>query len=265
MKTMIIGYGHLGKIYAEALLQHQSAENLLVLCKTNEQAREVNHNGHGTAVFAEEVHLYPCNLLLLSVKPQDAHTIYATARKCIQPHTLVLSVMAGINLVTLAQKLEHHKIIRALPNIGVKTGQGATGYTASAALTTEELLRIESLLTTTGLTLYFKEEHLLNAVTALSGSGPAYFFYTLQCMIDAGKEMGFTEEVATQLVEQTMLGAYLVYKQSGKTLPELIRAVASRGGTTEAAFAVFEKGEMKKTWIQGIQQACTRAEELSRF
>jgi len=152
-----------------------------------------------------------------------------------------------------------------MPNSPIEYGLGITGYKTAAALNKTETEFIEQFLATTGEALYFEDESLLNAVTALSGSGPAYFFYILKQMVEAGKELGFTEEEATQLVKQTMFGAYRLYDRSGKTLDELIKTVASKGGTTFAAFEVFDKYKMKDGLAEGLKRARDRGLELSEF
>jgi len=127
----------------------------------------------------------------------------------------------------------------------------------------EQIRKVENLIATTGRTVFFEKEELLDGVTALSGSGPAYFFYLVKSMIEAGKEMGMEEAVATMLVKQTMLGAFHLINNANKSLDELIQTVASKGGTTEAAFSVFESGKVGEGLGAGILAAEKRAKELS--
>jgi pyrroline-5-carboxylate reductase len=105
---------------------------------------------------------------------------------------------------------------------------------------------------------------MLDAVTALSGSGPAYFYYVVKAMVEAGRQMGFDDAVSALLVKQTMLGAYHLINNADKSLDDLIKAVASKGGTTEAALREFELGGLDDTLIAGIKAAQTRATELSK-
>lgn len=266
MKTLIAGYGNLGKIYASALLKHNlvKQEELYILCKTGEQQKLVDANGHGFALTADQPLNIKPDLVLLVVKPQDFDSVIKAAKPYLHQNTLVLSVMAGISITTLSEKLNHQKIVRAMPNSPIEIGMGMTGYSASPALSLKDIQLAEMLLSTTGRTLYFEDEQLLNAVTALSGSGPAYFFYLLQCMIEAGQQLGFSEAVSTTLVKQTMLGSFHLYNHSGKSAAELIKTVASKGGTTEAAFHVFDENKLGETLISGILKANERAVELNR-
>ena len=152
-----------------------------------------------------------------------------------------------------------------MPNSPIEFGLGITGYKVSQELSQGEREQIEQLIFTTGEAIEFEDESLLNSVTALSGSGPAYFFYILKQMVEAGKELGFTEEVATQLVKQTMFGAYRLYDRSEKTLDELITTVASKGGTTFAAFEVFDAYKIREGLTLGLKKARDRGAELSKL
>lgn len=266
MYTLIAGYGNLGKIYAEAMISQKlvNQNEVFILCRSAKQAREVKVAGHGIPVFAGEIEGNKFEIILIAVKPQDAAGIYDTIQKYLDTSTLVISVMAGIGLNELQIALQHQDIVRAMPNAPICYGLGITGYTAPVNMNQQKLLKAEALLKATGQIVYFENENMLNAVTALSGSGPAYFYYVLQAMTDAGKRMGMDEATATLLVKQTMLGAFFVYDRSGKNTNELITAVASKGGTTEAALKVFDEQKLKETIITGILQAEKRATELGQ-
>ena len=150
-----------------------------------------------------------------------------------------------------------------MPNSPAELGMGMTAFTAHNNLSIENIRKAENLLSTTGRTVFFENEHLLDAVTALSGSGPAYFFYIVKQMVDAGKEMGFDEATSAMLVKQTMLGSFHLLNTANKSLDELIKAVASKGGTTEAALSFFENNNVGENLQKGIIKAKNRATELS--
>lgn len=159
--------------------------------------------------------------------------------------------------------LVQKNVVRAMPNSPAELGMGMTAFTVAKNSATDLIRKAENLLATTGRTVYLENEKLLDAVTALSGSGPAYFFYLINHMIKAGMQMGFDESTASMLVKQTMLGSFHLINTSGKTMPELISAVASKGGTTEAALSIFNKTALGENLERGIVQAKKRAEELS--
>ncbi|HPZ24910.1 MAG TPA: pyrroline-5-carboxylate reductase dimerization domain-containing protein, partial [Kaistella sp.] len=127
-----------------------------------------------------------------------------------------------------------------------------------------DLMNIDKLLNSTGRSVYLEDENLLDGVTALSGSGPAYFYYIVDAMIKAGTEMGIDENLSKLFVKQTMLGAYHLINNSEKNLEELIKDVASKGGTTEAALKTFDENELKTTLKKGILAAENRSRELSK-
>ena len=141
---------------------------------------------------------------------------------------------------------------------------GMTAFTASKALSIEQIRKAENLLATTGRAVFFEDEDLIDACTAVSGSGPAYFFYIVKNMIDAGVKLGLDEATSAILVKQTMLGSYHLMNTSDKSLDELIKAVSSKGGTTEAALNSFNENNVGGNIQKGLERARDRARELSK-
>jgi pyrroline-5-carboxylate reductase len=160
--------------------------------------------------------------------------------------------------------LQHNRIVRAMPNTPAMLGMGITAYTATPEVENSQLRKIENLINATGRSVYLEDEAMLDAVTALSGSGPAYFFYLVKSMIEAGKKMGFDDAVSSLLVKQTMLGSYHLINNAERSLDELIQAVASKGGTTEAALKRFGTGEIDYNLQEGIFAARDRSQELAK-
>jgi pyrroline-5-carboxylate reductase len=142
-------------------------------------------------------------------------------------------------------------------------GMGMTAFAAAREVDFSALRKVENLINSTGRSVFLEDESMLDAVTALSGSGPAYFFYMVKNMVEAGKRMGFDEAMAALLVKQTMIGSYHLINNAEKNLDELIKAVASKGGTTEAALRRFEEGQLAEHLIAGIEAAQKRAYELN--
>ncbi|HYG52061.1 MAG TPA: pyrroline-5-carboxylate reductase [Flavobacteriales bacterium] len=262
MKVAIIGYGNLGKIYADVFCKYKLVEkgNLYILNRSRHAA-----NGKGIFFTNEQVPEIEPDIVLLAVKPQDYTSVMETAARLKAKNTVYISVMAGITIETLKKTLGHNKIVRIMPNSPIEIEMGITGFTASGDISFEELKRVENLLSVTGRAIYFEDENMLNGVTALSGSGPAYFFYVVKNMIEAGKQMGFTESVSTILVKQTMAGALQLLNDKNKSIDELIATVASKGGTTFAAFEIFASFKMDEALIKGLKNAEKRAAELSNI
>ena len=265
-KIAIIGCGSMGSTYARSFLQFNlvTRENLLLIAKGTEQKERLESLELGVVSDGIDSSIEHQGIIILAVKPQDFSTIVDPLKAHLKSHHLVLSVMAGIRLETLQSSLGHEAIIRAMPNTPAKLGMGVTAFAASEQVNIHQVSIVDNLLSTTGRTIFLDNESLLDSVTALSGSGPAYFFYLVKHMIDTGKEMGLDESVAALLVKQTMLGSFHLMNQSPKSLDELISAVASRGGTTEAALRKMEELECGKSLSAGILSAEKRAQELSQ-
>jgi pyrroline-5-carboxylate reductase len=141
---------------------------------------------------------------------------------------------------------------------------GITALFANEYVTMSALRKAENLLSPTGRTILLDNEDLMNAVTAVSGSGPAYFFFIAKNMIEAAKKMGLNDSHARLLVKQTMLGSYHLINQADQSLDSLISTVASKGGTTEAALTSFDNNQVGENIQLGLEQACVRALELSK-
>lgn len=265
MRIAIIGCGHIGLAYARTFLRYNliQPENLLLAEKNAERRDELRQMRIGEVVLADNPKIADCDLILLAVKPQDFPSLVPLLAPMLKPGKPVLSIMAGIRLAQLEAALGHPTVIRAMPNAPVEVGMGITGFSASMSVSRQQIQFVEHLLASTGRALYFDDESLLDAVTAISGSGPAYFYYIIDAMIRAGRQLGLSEIEAGLLVKQTMLGTLHLLNHTNKPLDELITAVASRGGTTEAALKCFEERGLSAILIEGIVRAEERARQLA--
>lgn len=255
----------MGLVYARAFLRYNivNAENLLLAEKNEARRDELQQMKIGNVVVTTDKAILNSDLIILAVKPQDFTELAPKIKSLIPEKATVVSIMAGITLNRLATELEHQFVIRAMPNSPVEVGMGMTGFSAHPAVSIDQIRSVENLLSTTGRTVFFEDEKMLDAVTAISGSGPAYFFYIVRAMVEAGKEMGMTEAVAATLVKQTMLGSFQLINNAAKPFDELIKTVASKGGTTEAALTAFGEGKLHETIVKGLKCAEKRSAELS--
>lgn len=267
MKISIIGCGNMGMIYARAFIKYNivTKENLLLAEKNEARKAELLQLSCGKVTVISDPDIAHSDIVIIAVKPQDFIALAADLKKVLQPQNLIISIMAGMKTARIAKALNHTNIIRAMPNSPAELGMGMTAFTAGSSLSVEYIRKAENLLSTTGRTVFFDNEDLLDAVTALSGSGPAYFFYLIKHMIEAGRQIGLEESVAAMLVKQTMLGSFHLINNANKSLDELINAVASKGGTTEAALSVFNEKEIGKNLEKGIAKARDRARELANL
>jgi pyrroline-5-carboxylate reductase len=175
---------------------------------------------------------------------------------------LHLSVAAGIRSDSIAAWLGTERIVRAMPNTPALVGKGMTALFARAGVTAQEKVRVEQVIATTGEFVWVGAEKQLDAVTALSGSGPAYVFYFLEAMTQAGAEMGLDAEQARRLAVGTFAGASELARASQEPLQLLRERVTSKGGTTYAALTSLEQDGVKAAFVKALHAACKRAEEL---
>ncbi len=265
MKIAIIGGGNMGTTYARAFLKSNivKQEDLMIVEKHEEKREELKKEG--IALLSDDITdtLLKYNIIISAVKPQDFKIMSTELKKHIHDDQLIISIMAGITIKNIQSLLGHKKVVRAMPNTPAQLGFGITAFAAASDMSFEDISIVDTLLETTGKSIFMKDEKLIDAVTALSGSGPAYFYYIVKHMIEAGKEMGVEEPVAAMLVKQTMLGAFQIMNNSKQSLDDMIKAVASKGGTTEAALNKFEEKTVGKSIQEALKAAETRAKELS--
>ena len=266
MKIAIAGCGNMGMIYARAFLKYNivSKEDLLLVEKSSQRRDILKGMQTGIVTLPGDAEIGVCDMIILAVKPQDFAALALEMKEVIMPGNVIVSIMAGLTIQNISVNLSTDKVVRAMPNSPAEFGMGITGYACSKTLSINEIHKAENLLAATGRTIFFDQEDMLDAVTALSGSGPAYFFYLVKNMIAAGVKMGMSQNIAATLVKQTMLGSFHLINNENKPLDELIQAVASRGGTTEAALSLFEEKEIGNNLQLGILSACKRAGELAK-
>ena len=242
MNILIIGGGTMGVTYARAFLRaHAATRQSLAFLEKNAQRAEVLASEDVGQVYSRPERCLPeAGLVILAVKPQDVPGLLPWLRPSVASGQLFLSIMAGITMQRLTDDLGSEKIVRAMPNLPAQIGMGMTAFTATPAVTRLELSAVQNLLGTTGKTLYVEEEARLDAVTAISGTGPAYVFYFMEAMMEAARGMGFSPAEAELLVAQTFQGTSELYGKTEATPAEWIARVASKGGTTEAALRSYE-------------------------
>ncbi|MDP4734037.1 MAG: pyrroline-5-carboxylate reductase [Limnohabitans sp.] len=214
-----------------------------------------------TAIPAASPTLAQADLVVWAVKPQ----IFSEAAAPVMPHTrdaLHLSVAAGIRTDSIGRWVGTDRIVRCMPNTPALVGQGITGLFARPSVTPSDQTLVEQVIGTTGQFIWVQQESQLDAVTALSGSGPAYVFYFLEAMTEAGVGMGLSAEQAYQLAMATFSGASSLAAASTES-PEVLRQrVTSKGGTTYAALTAMEAAGIKPAFIKAMQAAEQRAREL---
>lgn len=206
------------------------------------------------------------DVVILAVKPQVmAEAVQGIADEVARSGPVIISIAAGITVASLLDRLgDDTAVVRCMPNTPALLGCGASGLYANDNTSVTQRGYAQSILGAVGTTSWVEREGELDAITALSGSGPAYFFLFMESMIDAGIALGLTREVATDLCLQTGLGAARMALENDVDLVELRRRVTSPGGTTERAVARFEKDGLRDLVAGAMRDASDRAEEMAR-
>ena len=204
------------------------------------------------------------DVVVLAVKPQVLPELLKEVRDSIPAGALVISIAAGIPLSAIEQGLKPgSRVVRVMPNTPALVGAGAAAFCLGHQASESDAVLVTSLFQAVGLVVRL-EESMMDAVTAVSGSGPAYVFYLAEIMLRAARDLGLPDTAARSLVAQTLLGAARMLTETGVAPDELRRRVTSKGGTTAAAIEVLDAGQVRETWEKALHAACRRSKELAR-
>lgn len=266
MNILIVGAGNMGATYAKSFLASHfiKKEELIILEKSPSAYERLADLKLERLYTTPGDFIKEAEIIIMAVKPQDYPEVYPAIKSYINPSQTILSIMAGVSLASLAETLDVPKLVRAMPNLPAQIGMGMTVFTCMPGISQKELLVVQNLLNTTGKSLYVEEEKLLDSATAVSGSGPGYIYYFMNAMIKAGVELGFTPAQAELLVGQTFMGSVHLHNRNDLSCEELMKKVASRGGTTEAAFNTFNSHQLDVNIMEGLHSAFKRSVELGK-
>jgi pyrroline-5-carboxylate reductase len=267
MKVCIIGCGNMGLIYAQLLLKSLNiTENQLILIAKNEtRKKELTEKKMGCVKLINSSEVSKADVILIAVKPQDFFSLSERLKDRINKEALIISIMAGINISILEECLNHRSIIRAMPNAPALFGKGISVYYCTQQVSAELLQKGLSVLELTGKILKAPNEALIDSVTAISGSGPAYFFYLTLLMKEAAIKLGMEEVMAEVLVRETLIGSAEMVSNIKQPMSELIKTIASKGGTTEAALKHFDESNMNNIVEKALDKATKRSIELAKI
>jgi pyrroline-5-carboxylate reductase len=203
-------------------------------------------------------------IIILAVKPQKLGGVLDELKDALDPNDLVLSIVAGARIETMAGALLHPAIVRAMPNTPAQVGEGMTVWTATAQVDETRERQVSAMLGALGREMRVAEERQIDMATALSATGPTYVFLVMESLVDAGVHMGFSREVARELVLQTMLGSVRFAMESHKHPAELRNMVTSPGGTSAEAIYQMEKGGLRTVLSKAVYAAFQRAVALGQ-
>ncbi|MBI6953256.1 MULTISPECIES: pyrroline-5-carboxylate reductase [unclassified Pseudomonas] len=219
---------------------------------------------HGIEAFEDNAKAIDgVDVIVLAVKPQVMKAVCETLKPNLKPGQLVVSIAAGITCASLQAWLGAIPLVRCMPNTPALLRQGVSGLYATREVSMEQRRQAEQLLSAVGTALWLEHEQQLDAVTAVSGSGPAYFFLLIEAMTAAGEKLGLPRETASQLTLQTALGAARMAVSSDVDAAELRRRVTSPAGTTEAAIKSFQANGFEAIVEKALQAAAKRSAELA--
>lgn len=263
----IIGAGNMGRAILSQSLRH-TKQNFIIVEKDKLKEAFVSKTYRVKAAKDVVDLVKKSDIVIIAVKPQDIDIVLNEISKGIKigkRKILVISIAAGIKTEYLERKISHNvRVIRAMPNMPAAIGKGITALVKGSSATAKDLKTAEEIFKTLGETTEVSEEGLIDAVTAISGSGPAYLFFIFLAILKIAKALGLDSKSANKLIYHTVIGSMDMLKRNKFDAKTLILKVASKGGTTEAALKVFNKRGLGEILIDAIKEAYNRSKELSR-
>lgn len=250
-RIALIGMGNMGTALVEGWVRSGVvAERNLIKVTRNDDLRVIEK--------AEQI--WVC------VKPVQLIEVLQNIKNIIDEHQLLISIAAGIKIRTIKKYLGKPKqpVVRVMPNTPLLVSKGMSGWVASSEVSVTQKNQVRKLLGAVGVEMQLRREQQLDVVTAISGSGPAYFFAMVEALAGAARKLGLPEREALILVYQTFFGAAALMQETGRSAKDLREAVASKGGTTEAALKVLKKKNFDNIWVPAVKAAHDRAMELGK-
>lgn len=262
MTIAFVGGGNMARALIGGLRKSDTAGRAMLVIEPDPAKRRQLELDFAVATAAAPADgLRLAEIVVLAVKPQQMAAVCAELRPWLAA-PLVVSIAAGIRAGDLARWLGNPAVVRAMPNTPALVGHGASGLAALPSVSQAQRSAAEAILRAVGEVVWLADESLLDAVTALSGSGPAYVFYLLEALIAAGTELGLSSAQARQLAVHTVLGTGMLAAQSDEPMATLREQVTSKGGTTAAAIESLQADQVGAALIKAVRAAQRRAVEL---
>lgn len=258
-----IGGGNMAQALIGGLVSRGLSPTRITVSDPVEQIRQLLQEKEVHVTQDNVVAIQNADVVVLAVKPQVLATVLRPLKGLLSDK-LVISIIAGAEIQTISNLIDSDRIVRVMPNTPALVQTGAHGIYANDVVGTSDRELTSQILAATGLTIWVNSEAQIDAVTAVSGSGPAYFFYLMESMIRAGKNLGLDEKVATALTLQTALGAAQMAITSSNTPSELRKNVTSPNGTTQAALEVFDRAQISQNIQSALAAAQKRSQELAQ-
>jgi len=266
MRIGFLGAGKMAEAVIASVVQGGLCEPWdVTACDTSEERRKLMEAQFGVIVTADaEETVKTCRVVVLAVKPQDLDAVLGSVRKRLTEKHLLVSIAAGKTLAALKKAAgPKPRLIRVMPNLALTVQEGMSVYCAAKNAKAADARLVAQLFGSAGSVLALPERHF-DAVTALSGSGPAFYAFVMQAMVEAAVALKLPKDAARLLAEQTMIGTGIYLQNTGRDTAAFIQAVASPKGTTAAGLAVLEKSAVKEALAKTLAAAAARSAELSK-
>jgi pyrroline-5-carboxylate reductase len=265
VKIGIVGTGNMGEAILKGLLDNVLSPNDIVCVDKSQDSLDRIAKAYKVDCSLHVSAITDCEVVLLAVKPQNMDEVLPLMGKVISEKTLIISIAVGITSDFIVKNLGIGKVavVRAMPNTPALVGKGVTGLAKGEFATDAQLTIAKNLLEAVGQVVAVNEDQI-DVVAAASGSGPAYYFYVTELLIEAAVSHGLSRDVAQVLVENTFVGSSALFENSDDDVVELRRKVTSPKGTTQAAIEFLESKDLKSIWQNALGAAIKRAEEISK-
>jgi len=265
-KIAFIGGGNLAKSLIRGLIAKKIAPSSIIVSNPGiEVGQKLKQEFAVETTEDNQYAALKADVIILSVKPQVIKIVAQEIASVIkEKKPLIISVAAGIDCTTLQNWLNYPSIIRAMPNTPAALGLSATGLFATASISQAQKQLAQNIFQAVGITIWLEQESQMDTVTALAGSGPAYFFLVMEILQKAGQELGLSAQEATQFVQQTALGAAHMALESSESVTMLRQRVTSPNGTTARGIQCLEQGNLKELIVAAVTAAKNRAEEITK-
>ncbi|MCO7175335.1 pyrroline-5-carboxylate reductase [Sporolactobacillus kofuensis] len=265
-KLAFIGSGELAESLLKGFLDKKfiSADRVWMNNRSNgERLKDLEETFHVHTTQDKKIALDAADIVIFAFRPADTESAINEMKAYLRPNQLIISLMVGVptSFIRSASGIDL-PVVRAMPNTSASIGLSATGIAAGEMVSEQQLELAKQLFETVGTVTIVKESEI-DVIAGVAGSGPAYLYYLANAMQEAGIQEGISKESSAQLVMQTLLGATHLLNQSGKSAQDLLKAVATPGGTTQAGIDTLDENHVKQSVVDCVHQAIVRAKEMS--